>query len=54
MLRVVAASMGPSPALTGFRDYARNDELRGNDELFEFCGNDMTYFIAEACALTPH
>jgi hypothetical protein len=70
-------SMGPSPPLPGFRDYARNDEhdspsvmlravaasrgrsvnsrLRGNDDLFEFCGaNDMTYLIAEACALMPH
>jgi hypothetical protein len=45
MLRVVAAS----------REGSVNSRLRGNDDLFEFCGaNDMTYFIAEACALTPH
>ncbi len=45
MLRVVAAS----------RECSMDSLLRGNDELFEFCrANDITYFIAEVCALTPH
>jgi hypothetical protein len=45
MLRVVAAS----------RERTMDSRLRGNDNLFAFCGaNDMTCFIAEACALTPH